>query len=547
MNAAVFLLASLAIGAANVENAANSPPPETQDLVFFSDARPVFLRVRVLVDGKGFETRWVDAIRRLHKTMDRDGDGRLSAKEREAGAWLKPQSARPMTGRIHRQPQAVPVPSDAKAGATDKVVTAEDLINYLRPNTGPIQLELSGSDSSPELLFAKLDTDGDKKLSRAELEAAETSLRKIDRDDDETIRLEEIQAYRNPYYGQAMAQGAQANPEKAPFALLGPTESRAKLVRRLIARYDRGAKDDALARAEIGLEPEAFANADGDGDGRLDADELIDCLWRLSPDLELVVKLTRFGQATVEVVKSGPKQTGLAAQTRKTRDGGLELVLNAVELELNSPSRAGLPDAKQFYMFQFKQADADNNKYLDKQESQRNGVFDNETFNLMDRDRDGKLFEDEMNDYIAQEADVSESRTMLTATDFGRSLFDALDTDRNRRLSQREIHEVVPKIATWDRNGDGVVGADEVPHCYRLGFGRGQSTLLSRFGFQVFAADMAGGMANVGNSPSWFSKMDRNHDGDLSRREFLGTLADFHRLDTDHDGLLDPAEAAKAK
>ena len=55
----------------------------------------------------------------------------------------------------------------------------------------------------------------------------------------------------------------------------------------------------------------------------------------------------------------------------------------------------------------------------------------------MDRDGDGKLFEKEMNDFIAQESDTSESRTMLTANDEGRSLFDVLDVNRDRdtRLS----------------------------------------------------------------------------------------------------------------
>ena len=47
--------------------------------------------------------------------------------------------------------------------------------------------------------------------------------------------------------------------------------------------------------------------------------------------------------------------------------------------------------------------------------------------------------------------------------------------------------------------------------------------------------------------PSWFRKMDRNRDGDISRREFLGPRADFERLDGDRDGLIDAEEAAKPK
>ena len=41
--------------------------------------------------------------------------------------------------------------------------------------------------------------------------------------------------------------------------------------------------------------------------------------------------------------------------------------------------------------------------------------------------------------------------------------------------------------------------------------------------------------------------MDRNCDGDVSRREFLGSHDDFQQLDANADGLIDAAEAAKAK
>jgi hypothetical protein len=41
--------------------------------------------------------------------------------------------------------------------------------------------------------------------------------------------------------------------------------------------------------------------------------------------------------------------------------------------------------------------------------------------------------------------------------------------------------------------------------------------------------------------------MDRNHDGDVSRREFLGPSGLFDELDADNDGLLSPAEAAASK
>ena len=44
--------------------------------------------------------------------------------------------------------------------------------------------------------------------------------------------------------------------------------------------------------------------------------------------------------------------------------------------------------------------------------------------------------------------------------------------------------------------------------------------------------------------PLWFRKADVNGDGDVSRREWLGTEEDFRRIDT--DGLISLEEAIKA-
>ena len=46
-------------------------------------------------------------------------------------------------------------------------------------------------------------------------------------------------------------------------------------------------------------------------------------------------------------------------------------------------------------------------------------------------------------------------------------------------------------------------------------------------------------------APAWFVAMDRNGDGYVSPREFLGPPELFRQLDTDGDGLLSPEEASR--
>ena len=41
--------------------------------------------------------------------------------------------------------------------------------------------------------------------------------------------------------------------------------------------------------------------------------------------------------------------------------------------------------------------------------------------------------------------------------------------------------------------------------------------------------------------------MDRNRDGDVSRREWIGSKEEFDRLDLDHDGLISLEEAEKSE
>jgi Ca2+-binding EF-hand superfamily protein len=176
-------------------------------------------------------------------------------------------------------------------------------------------------------------------------------------------------------------------------------------------------------------------------------------------------------------------------------------------------------------------------------------------FKVMDRNGDGKLFAKEMLDYLEE---VSKFQTLaagscgtLTMSEQGRGLFALIDTDGDGRLSVREMRNAVRLIEQLDRDGDGQISRHEVPRNYQLALNRG-STAQSPFGNNQGLVFLANGMRGTPTpprppcGPRWFRKMDRNRDGDVSRRELLGTHEEFRRIDTDGHGLISVEEAERA-
>jgi Ca2+-binding EF-hand superfamily protein len=136
---------------------------------------------------------------------------------------------------------------------------------------------------------------------------------------------------------------------------------------------------------------------------------------------------------------------------------------------------------------------------------------------------------------------------VLTIADLGRGLFDVLDTDHDGRLGVREMRNAIKLLDTHDRNGDKQFSRDEIPRSYPLTIGVGEGNPFQ--GRAVVPRAMATRSSPAGvrrAGPVWFQKMDRNRDGDVSRREFLGTDAAFAKLDADRDGLISREEAEQA-
>jgi Ca2+-binding EF-hand superfamily protein len=369
-------------------------------------------------------------------------------------------------------------------------------------------------------------------------------------------------------YGLSVAflSGATEDTNAGPFVAIRPGEANKDLARRLLAQYGRKGKGPAakkLSRADLGLDESTFARLDADGDGSLDAEELARFGQRPT-DLELAVAITSADKggtprASFSVVESKDRPSPLASKVHRAGKGVLSLELGVTRILLGEPEENGNTfkvafNTRDQYIQQFKMADRDNNGYLDKEEA-RQSPFYRGLFQVMDRDGDGMLYEKEVIAYLDRlehlQSAAGKSCVSLNVVPQGSGLFDLLDTNHDKRLGLRELRQMGKLIAQLDRDGDGQVGRDEVPRIFRLGVHQGLNGTGLGAGQRVFVVANGGMMNNTpvpepSAGPVWFRKMDRNRDGDVSRREFLGTDEEFRRIDRDGDGLISPEEADKA-
>jgi Ca2+-binding EF-hand superfamily protein len=576
---------------------------EVQDVVFFAEARPVLVRLRIRVDGKPFRAAWEAYMDALFRHLDADGDGYLNKEEvARAPAPQRASNAAQLGPRRAVREVALgmggvwsssgaPSLESMDTNRDGKVSRAEFADYYRRNGAAPFQLNpgrqrgrldgqvrlflangrmLGGRQPSAEALnkrlFELLDTNKDGKLSRAELARGPEVLSKLDADDDEMLTVPELMG--NAPSGDddvvlALAFGdgrlTTGSPDDGPFHAVTADRGDAALAKRLLERYGgKGARK--LSAKELGLDKETFDRLDADGDGALDAEELAR-FARRPPDLELAVRLGKRGpgEALVELLPSKGRPAPLGRHLSKGKGGAPVLDLNNTTVEFSAPPRAStsgdLAGARQRYTEAFKAADKDGNGYLDEAEAQRSPLFRGR-FKAMDRDGDGMLYLKEVLAYVDKTHRLSTgaltSVVTLNASEQGLGLFDLLDADKDGRLSVRELRQLPKLIDKLDRDGDGRLSRRELPRSYRATFQLGPNNLSADYQLYQVALIRGRLAARVDGTPPrpqraegplWFRKMDHNRDGDVSRREFLGSDEQFRRIDTDGDGLISLEEA----
>lgn len=571
----------VALGSIGTEAAELAPPPSPKsqpfDVLYLSESRPVVMRLWITTDGAPLNHAWEAFADALFAKLDADRSGSLDEKE---SAKLR-QTLMFLTGR-NVQPGGA---------ATRAPMTREELATYLRLNDlGPLRLPpiasnprnvrsgfRRGGAPTPEVLdkalMDLLDTNKDGKLSPAELAASGSVLGKLDADENELIGMDELlgRPVNSPFfveeYDNRMAVAAPGVELQSFGRKPDPT-----LAKRLLGRYGpksatappnpntpqpapRGTAPagpvESTARRltpkDLKLSAEAFAALDQDGDGELDAEELARFGQSAIPEVEIAFRLGTppTGRTPAEVLSAGASLRTIAGE----RGTDVALEVPGIRLELipaGGSAAAARAAFRSRYLERFRAFDRDGNGYLDPNESVNDFVF-RDGFAFLDADGDGKVFEKELvaalDGLDGLATDAARGLAAVDVTEASRGLFGLIDTDGDGRLSVRELRVASKLVSRFDADKDGLLAPGEIPRRFLATLSRG----LASAGFVPRPVGFApGGMTGTPRTPVgplWFQKMDRNRDGDVSRREFLGTDEEFRKLDTDGDGLISPQEA----
>lgn len=549
--------------------------PDGIDVLFLTQDRPLILRFVVTANGRPLESSLDSLVDRLFAVLDKDGNGQLDATERR---WIPSRRA---LQQLQMIPQTSVSTSLLQSDPRNSIVTRANLHAYLEKlGLQTFRLSSAGaSGTSPNVvvstpaglvidaastnigqqLFGILDTNRDGALSQEELEAAETVLRKVDLDRNELFTAQEFQVLAADSPSAASSAGTldRRAPGLVRYHLLtGQSPAQLQLTARACGAYYAHAAagssgfSGSLARNQSKLPTDIFDQIDRDGDGVIDAADWLAALSSPSPDLLVSVWLGKDASSRMAEERLIVQDVGaLGLQpSPPVPQGGRDVDLSGDRLQFRFADNQQFREPADLLKDLFSRLDRDNNGYIDRNEA---GQLRGLDFRDLDTDGDGMVFLKEFQAGGLPLCTLVNQLVDLNIAETGFDMFSVADANKDGRLSIREVRSLPSLFVSWDRNGDGRVDAAELPAYFmmRLNFGLAlEAFSQDRSTPQVvqtrqFNPNRTSPQPADASIPPWFTLMDRNGDGDVSRREFLGDLKLFDLWDTDGDGLLSPAEA----
>jgi Ca2+-binding EF-hand superfamily protein len=524
----VAITPALAEDAEDAEDA--EPNDEVRDTILMLETGPLHIRVHVAMGGVSPASSRQAEVDKLMKELDTDGDGKLSREESQKSPLLR-EKQRPGAQQFIKS-----------IGAT-QTMTRKDIEKKLETRGGEtvVYRQNTNSSETDDEVFKLLDADANGVLTEVEMFNAVDLLLAKDGDDDECVTLDEFAPPPDPNAMPVAIVGMQTPRSSEPSIseILRDTQQ-TLLPAQLLRKYDKD-RNKKLSAEELGWTAERIQPCDANNDGQLDQRELT-TIAKSPTDVELAVDLMKStGQPMLRVISAG----GERVDGDKYPDfASLKLPTAILNLSVRDidPFKASMDIALRV----FNELDVDANGYLDKDETAGQERFGRGLFDQIDADGDGKIFGEEMKAFVSAGAQPKAMTCQVTAFDDGAGFFGTLDSNGDSRISMREMRYADKSLANMERDSQAGIAKTEPARHYRIEFVRGV--------FMPVGAPSRAMVANVASTPSapravgpiWFQRWDRNNDGDITWREFLGPRDAFEQLDADRDDLIDPKEADAA-
>ena len=491
------------------------------NLLFIGPEQAVPISVTVTADeGPLVKRRQLAQL--LLQRFDADKDGQLSGSE----AALLPVGAKASGPGIGDQWK----PLDRSPA--DEHLSVDEVTTFVNEQLGPaFQL----STKPPRLtqsvqLVERLDQDHDGAISATELLTGLAGLRQSDLDDDESVSVGELQPYPRQ---QGLQRPMNAEAIQAPIIPVNSAEEVRVAVARVLSTHGRDANEQSVALDRIQMPDGKPQNYDADQDGRLSEAELTTWVNAKQPLVTIVATLGKNRPSSVQVQQGADPQGGSKVSLAI---GGAGVDVTAINNKYEQS------DSTKLYRIRFLTSDRDKNGYLD--ETEYASIQLPAAFKDVDANGDGMLYRDEMTPFLEFDAIAIQARIEMMVGDEGRTLFELLDGNVDRRLTQREIREgFITRLAVVDRNHDERVAQSELESRYRLTFSFGRNQTFDR-NTGAMNAPLTPRLRSQGTGPTWYRRMDRNLDGDITWREFLGSRKQFDQLDVNSDEMIDVTEAS---
>lgn len=504
---------------------------ESYNVILMLEQGPIHGRFRIALHGQPVSLQRQQFIDDLIRDLDENQDGRLTRTEANRSPVLRQN----LSARLRRY-------AERRDLLAKQTVSLQDVQTTMRRLAGhPVMFRQSRlARDSDDFLFEFLDSDQSGTIEFSEMETAASRLVIRDADRDQCIGYDEVQASPETSDDGPFQETEEPERLQAVFSTILRRADERPLAERLIRKYDRD-RNGALSTEELGWDASRVASIDEDQNGVLSTAELRR-IQETPVDIDLSVDVAPQDSGIPGLVIR--ECTG-ARLDQVQRPGSASVQLRDTRITFSVRHIDPVADALENARVRFNVLDSDANGYLDMAEVENEPLLKLGLFAQLDNDNDEKIFSQEMDEYVARKAKAKSLACQVNVFDTGAGLFQSMDHNSDGRISTRELRHVTTSLQSLARDENPGISPDEPTRQFQIEFVQGTYRLFG--GGERLTANSISFNTSSAVGPRWFVRSDRNNDGDLSWDEFFGHREDFHFLDADNDGLIDPVEALRAE